>query len=66
MSDNLRRYRAIKQELKQLYPKEPQGNLARHLDTLAGLIICSTRTSASRCRFNPPDSPDQKCTVVKN
>lgn len=38
MSDNLRRYRAIKQALKQLYPKEPQGNLARHLDTLAGLI----------------------------
>jgi hypothetical protein len=38
MSDNLRRYRAIKQALKQLYPQEPQGNLARHLDTLAGLI----------------------------
>ncbi len=38
MSDNLRRYRAIKQALKQLYPNEPQGNLARHLDTLAGLI----------------------------
>lgn len=38
MSDNLRRYRAIKQALWQLYPKEPQGNLARHLNTLAGLI----------------------------
>jgi hypothetical protein len=38
MSDNLRRYRAIKQALKQLYPKEPQGNWARHLNTLAGLI----------------------------
>ena len=38
MSDNLMRYRAIKKALKQLYPKEPQGNLARHLDTLAGLI----------------------------
>jgi len=38
MGDNLRRYRAIKQALKQLYPKEPQGNLARHLDILAGLI----------------------------
>jgi len=38
MSDNLRRHRAIKQALKQLYPKEPQGNLARHLNTLAGLI----------------------------
>jgi hypothetical protein len=38
VSDNLRRYRAIKQALKQLYPHEPQGNLARHLETLAGLI----------------------------
>ena len=38
MSDNLRRYRAIKQALKQLHPKEPQGNLARQLNTLAGLI----------------------------
>jgi hypothetical protein len=38
MSDNLSRYRAIKQALKQLYPKEPQGNWARYLNTLAGLI----------------------------
>ena len=38
MSDNLRRYRAIKDALKQLYPREPQGNLARHIQTLAALI----------------------------
>lgn len=38
MSHNLKQYRAIKQALKQLYSKEPQGNLARHLDTLADLI----------------------------
>jgi len=38
MSDNLRRYRAIKNGLKQLYGTEPKGNLARHLDTLAALI----------------------------
>src|SRR4030067_1114073 len=38
MSDTLRRYRAIKDALKHLYPREPQGNLARHIQTLAALI----------------------------
>jgi len=38
MSDSRRTHRAIKTKLKQLYPKEPQGNLARHLETLACLI----------------------------
>jgi hypothetical protein len=38
MSDNRERYRTIKQSLKQLYPYEPTGNQARHLNTLAALI----------------------------
>ena len=38
MSDSRRVYRAIKQAVKQLYPCEPQGNLARHLNTLAGMV----------------------------
>ncbi len=38
MSDNLRRYRAIRQALTQCYPGEPTGNMARHLNTLAGMI----------------------------
>ncbi len=38
MSDNLKRYCAILIALKQLYPSEPTGNLARHLATLAALI----------------------------
>jgi len=38
MSDNLRRYCAIHSHLKQAYPQEPSGNLARHLKTLAGLV----------------------------
>ena len=38
MSDSRRVYRAIKQAVKQLYPQEPQGNLARHLDTLAFMV----------------------------
>jgi hypothetical protein len=38
MSDNRRRYRAIKDGTKRLYPTEPTGNLARHLQTLAALV----------------------------
>jgi len=38
MSDNLRRYRAIRDAIKQLYPTEPRGNTARHVNTLAMLI----------------------------
>lgn len=38
MSDSRRVYRAINQAVKQLYPTEPLGNLARHLNTLAGMV----------------------------
>ena len=38
MSDSRRVHRAIKCAVKQLYPEEPRGNLARHLDTLAGMV----------------------------
>jgi hypothetical protein len=38
MSDNLRRYRAIRTALLQGYPALPKGNMARHLTTLAALI----------------------------
>jgi hypothetical protein len=38
MSDNLRRYRAIRDALKPAYPTPPTGNFARHLNTLAVLI----------------------------
>lgn len=38
MSDSRRQYRAIKRAMKQLYPGEPQGNLARHLETLVFMI----------------------------
>jgi len=38
MSDSRRQYRAIKQAMKQLYPVEPRGNLARHLETLVFMI----------------------------
>ena len=38
MSDNRRQYRAIKHAVKQLYPEEPTGQVARHLETLVFLI----------------------------
>ncbi len=38
MSDSRRVHRAIKRAVKQLYPEEPRGNRARHLDTLAGMV----------------------------
>jgi hypothetical protein len=38
MSDNLRRYRAIREALTQGYPGEPSGRLAQHLTTLAAFI----------------------------
>jgi hypothetical protein len=38
MSDNLRRYCAIKGALRRLRGKEAQGNQARHVNTLAGLV----------------------------
>ncbi len=47
MSDNRRRFVAIYQAIKKLYPGQPRGNLARHLTTLAMLIsgiVASKRT----------------------
>src|SRR5882672_1735401 len=38
MSDNLRRYRAIRQALIQGYPGEPSGRVVQHLTTLAACI----------------------------
>jgi Transposase DDE domain len=38
MSDNLRRYRAIREALTQYYPGQPSGTVARHLSTLVALI----------------------------
>ena len=38
MSDNLRRYRAIREALTQCYPGEISGRMDQHLTTLAALI----------------------------
>ena len=38
MSDNIRRYKAIRNTLNHLYPEQPKGNVSRQLNTLAALI----------------------------
>ena len=38
MSDNRKRFRAVRNALNKLYPEHPQGNLARQLNTLAAII----------------------------
>lgn len=38
MSDNRRVHRTIRKAMKQLFPGEPRGNFARHLNTLAALV----------------------------
>ncbi len=63
MSDNLKRYRAIKQALKQLYPTEPQGNLARHLDTLDGLISGIVGLSLQTCPRLPDNYPMERSRI---
>jgi hypothetical protein len=58
MSDNRRRYRAIRKGLKQLYPKALTGNLVRHLDTLADLIsgiVSSKSTNLPHSASRVPD-----------
>lgn len=58
MSDSRRRYRAILDALKQLYPFEPKGNLARHLNTLAALIsgiVGSQRVNLPAIAAKAPD-----------
>lgn len=47
MSDNLRRYRAIREALTQCYPGEISGRMAQHLTPLAALIsgIVGSRSS---------------------
>ena len=63
MSDNLKRYCAIQRALKQLYPTEPTGNLARHLNTLAALvsgIIGSKKTHLPAIASELPDGSSPK------
>jgi hypothetical protein len=69
MSDNLRRYRAIRDALTQWYPGQPTGTVARHLTTLAALIsgiVGSKSTQLPHIAAHvpngtPPDSRVKRC-----
>jgi hypothetical protein len=68
MSDNRRRYRAVRDALKQLYPTEPKGNLARHLNTLAALvsgIVGSKNTNLPAIAGKVPDGTKALLPTVR-
>ena len=69
MSDNLRRYRAIRQALNQWYPGEPRGRLAQHVTSLAAFmsgIVGSKRSQLPSMATKVPDraKPDSRVKRV--
>src|SRR5215471_10326791 len=68
MSDNLRRYRAIRDALTHAYPTPPTGNFARHLQTLAALIsgiVGSKSTQLPHMATKVPDSTKLESRVKR-
>src|SRR5439155_8009222 len=68
MSDNLRRYRAIRDALAQCYPTSCQGNFARHLNTLAALIsgiVGSTSSQLPHIATKVPDGTKPESRVKR-
>ena len=68
MSDNLRRYRAIRDAFTQGYPGKPTGTVARHLTTLAALIsgiVGSKRTQLPSVATNIPDGTKPESRVKR-
>jgi hypothetical protein len=58
MSDNQRVFGSVKKAVKQLYPGEPQGNLARHLNTLAAMIAGIVQSKSSQLPEMAKKVPD--------
>ena len=68
MSDNLRRYHAIRNALPQCYPREPHGNCARHLHTLAAFIsgiVGGKSTQLPHIATKVPDGPKAESRVKR-
>ena len=68
MSDNLRRYRAIRDALTQDYPGQLNGHVARHLTTLAALIsgiVGSKRTQLPHIATQVPDGRKPESRVKR-
>ena len=75
MSDSRQTHRAIKKAIKQLYPEEPRGNLARHLETLVNMVTgivlgksCQLPKMASKIpgTVHPDSRTKQMSRWVKN
>jgi len=68
MSDNLRRYRAIRDALTQCYPGQPTGTVVRHLTTLAALIsgiVASKSTQLPHIATKSPDGTKPESRVKR-
>ena len=68
MSDNLRRYRAIRNALTHAYPTAPTGNFARHLQTLAAHIsgiVGSKSTQLPTLATKVPDGTKPESRVKR-
>jgi hypothetical protein len=68
MSDNLRRYRAIRDALTQGYPGQPAGAVARHLTTLAAMIsgiVGSKSTQLPHIATKVPDGTQSESRVKR-
>src|SRR5436309_5168436 len=68
MSDNRRRYRAIRNALTQAYPTSPTGNFARQLQTLAALIsgiVGSKSTQLPHIATKVPESTKPESRVKR-
>jgi Transposase DDE domain len=68
MSDNLRRYRAIRRALIQGYPATPKGKVVRHLTTLAALIsgiVSSQSTQLPKIATRVPDGTKPESRVKR-
>ena len=68
MSDNRRRYRAIKTAIMQFYLTEPKGNTARHLHTLSALIsgiVGSKSSSLPAIAGKVPDRAKKESRVKR-
>ena len=68
MSDNLRRYRAIRAALLQGYPGQPTGTIVRHLTTLAALIsgiVGSKSTQLPHIATKVPDGTKPESRVKR-
>ena len=68
MSDNLRRYRAIRDALVQGYPGQPTGTVARHLTTFAALIsgiVASQSTQLPKMATQVPDGTKPESRVKR-